>query len=69
MLTVKSPVREIFEKAIRTKTGKFTKNEIMELCPEIGSGSIEQSPKALCDEETLKKEGKARATFYYLAKN
>lgn len=41
MLTVKTPVREIFEIAIRTKTDKFTKNEIMELCPEIGSGSIE----------------------------
>lgn len=41
MLTVKTPVREIFEIAIRTKTGKFTKNEIMELCPEIGSESIE----------------------------
>ncbi len=66
MVGVKQSAREMVEKAVRSKIGKFTKNDIMEMCPEIGRGSVEQSLKALCDEGIIKKEGSARATFYHL---
>ena len=57
---------EMVEKAIKLKIGKFTKSDIMELCPEIGRGSVEQSLKTLCERGIIKKEGSGRATFYYL---
>lgn len=56
---------QMVEKAIKSKIGKFTKSDIMELCPEIGRGSVEQSLKTLCDKGLIKKEGSGRATFYY----
>ena len=65
MLGKKVSARDRVEKAIRSKIGKFTKNDIMELCPEIGRGSVENSLKALCEEGIIKKEGQGRATFYY----
>lgn len=57
---------EMVEKAVKSKLGKFTKSDIMELCPEIGRGSVEQSLKTLCGKGIIKKEGSGRATFYYL---
>ena len=60
--------REMVEKAVKTKLGKFTKSEIMELCPEISKGSVEKALKIMCDEKIIKKEGSARATFYYALK-
>lgn len=57
---------EMVEKAVKSKIGKFTKSDIMELCPKIGRGSIEQSLKKLCEKGVIKKEGSGRATFYYL---
>lgn len=67
MVSGKLSARQMVEKAVKTKIGKFTKADIMELCPEIGRGSVEQSLKTLCEEGLIKKEGKGRATFYYLA--
>lgn len=64
----KLTAREIVENAVRNKLGKFTKNEIMELCPEIGRASIENSLRAMCEEGMIKKEGKGRATYYYAVK-
>ncbi len=57
---------EMVEKAVKSKIGKFTKNDILELCPEIGRGSVEQSLKALCEKGLIIKKGSGRATFYYL---
>lgn len=61
----KMSAREMVEKAIRSKIGKFTKADIVELCPEISKGSVEQTLKKLCDEGKIKKEGIGKATFYY----
>ncbi len=61
----KLSAREMVEKAVNQKLGKFTKSEIMELCPEIGRGSVENALKAMCDEGLIQKQGNARATFYF----
>lgn len=66
MVGKKMSAKDMVEKAVRSKIGKFTKNDIMELCPEIGRGSVENSLKDLCEEGVLKKEGQGRATFYYV---
>ena len=58
-------LEEMVERAVNQKIGKFTKSDIMELCPEIGRGSVENMLKAMCEEGLIKKEGKGRATYYY----
>ncbi len=68
LIGTKMSAREMVEKAVRVKIGKFTKSDIMELCPEIGRASVENSLKAMCEEGLVKKEGKGRATFYYALK-
>ena len=68
LVGTKMTAREMVEKAVKSKIGKFTKSDIMELCPEIGKGSVENSLKAMCEEGLIKKEGKGRATFYYALK-
>lgn len=54
---------EMVEKAVKSKLGKFTKSDIMELCPEIGRGSVEQSLKVLCDKGRIKRKGVAERPF------
>ena len=68
LLETKMTAREMVEKAVKLKIGKFTKSDIMELCPKIGKGSVENSLKVMCEEGLIKKEGKGRATFYYALK-
>lgn len=41
------------------------KNDIMELVPQIGKTSIENSLKKLCEDGLIEKVGKGKATFYY----
>ena len=47
-----------------TLFGKFTKSDIMELCPEIGRESVENALKKLCDDVIIKKHGGGRSVFY-----
>lgn len=65
LVETKMSAREMVEKAVKTKIGKFTKSDILELCPEIGKASVENSLKEMCSEGLIQKEGKGRATFYY----
>jgi Fic family protein len=60
----KLSAKEMVIKAISLKIGKFTKNEIMELCPEISKASVEKSLQELVAEGKIKKFGLARATYY-----
>jgi len=61
----KVTAKEMVEKAVYSKIGKFTKSDIMELCPEIGRGSVENSLKQMCEEGKIVKAGKGRSTYYY----
>lgn len=55
---------EIIRQAAESKLGKFTKADLIELCPTLGKTSVESSIKKLVDEGVLVKHGKGRATFY-----
>ncbi|MCM1364277.1 MAG: Fic family protein [Faecalibacterium sp.] len=55
---------ELVKRAAYGKIGKFTKTEIMELCPTISKASVEISMKKLVDDGTLIKHGNGRSTFY-----
>lgn len=56
--------KEMVIHAVNQKIGKFTKVDIMEMCPEIGSSSVKISLKELCNERVIEKHGVGRATFY-----
>lgn len=60
----KLPAVELVRRAIYGKIGKFTKSDIMELCPTIGKTSVESSIKALVDNGALIKHGAGPSTFY-----
>jgi Fic family protein len=55
---------EMVKKAVSSKLGKFTKSDIMELCPEIGRASVENALKKLCDDGIIEKHGGGRSVFY-----
>lgn len=60
----KLPAVELVRKAILQKLGRFTKQDIIELCPALSVSSIEGSLKKLMDEGEIKREGVGRATKY-----
>ncbi len=60
----KLPATEIVRRAVYRKIGKFTKSEVMELCPTISKASIENAIKQLVEKGLLVKHGSGRSTFY-----
>ena len=60
----KSPATEVVRRAVESRLGKFTKTDILELCPTLGKTSVESSLKKLVDQGVLVQHGKGRATFY-----
>lgn len=60
----KQSAYDIVRNAVTHKIGKFTKNDILELCPTIGKASIENALKKLVEEGILVRHGNGRSTFY-----
>ena len=55
---------EMVRKAISQKLGRFSKQDILELCPSLSISSIEGSLRKLVEEGTLRREGVGRSTKY-----
>ena len=55
---------DIVAKAVATRIGKFTKADIVALCPSISASSVEGSLKKLAKNGVVRKHGDGRATFY-----
>ncbi len=51
-------------KAVQSKIGKFTKREILELCPSVSASTVERHLKKLCANGVISKKGGGRSTFY-----
>lgn len=64
----KLPAVEIVRKATMNKIGRFTKQDIRELCPSLSLSSVEGSLRKLVAEGELKREGTGKATCYYRLK-
>ena len=64
LILAKLPAVEMVRRAAYGKIGKFTKNDIMELCPSIGKTSIENALKNLVENGALNRHGKGKSTFY-----
>ena len=64
IVETKLPAVEKVRKATQNKIGRFTKQDIRELCPSLSISSIEGSLRKLVKEGDLKREGSGKATYY-----
>ena len=60
----KRPALETVRMATMNKIGRFTKQDIRELCPSLSISSIEGSLRALVDSGELRREGSGKNTCY-----
>lgn len=60
----KLPALEMVRKATENKIGKFSKQDIRELCPSLSISSIEGSLRTLVEEGELMRGGSGKATYY-----
>lgn len=64
----KISAEEMVRRASKNKIGKFTKQDIRELCPSLSDSSIEGGLRKLVAFGELKREGSGRATYYFRLK-
>ena len=65
LVEVKKPALETVRLATMNKLGKFTKQDIRELCPSLSISSIEGALRKLVESGEIKREGNGKSTFYY----
>ena len=61
----KLPAVDVVRKATQNKVGRFTKQEIRELCPALSLSSVEGALRKLVASGELKREGAGKNTCYY----
>lgn len=59
---------ETVRKATKQKIGRFTKRDILDLCPSLSVSSVESALRKLVENNELNREGVGRATKYYRTK-
>lgn len=64
MASEKLPTLEIVRRACGQSIGKFTKTDLMALCPTISKSSVENAIKKLIEEDILVRHGSGRAVYY-----
>ena len=65
LVETKMSAVETVRKATQQKIGKFSKQEIYELCPSLSRSSVEGGLRKMVEAGELQKEGNGRATKYY----
>ena len=68
LVEVKLPALEIVRRASMEKVGRFTKQDIRELCPSLSVSSIEGALRKLVATGELKREGAGKNICYYRLK-
>ena len=64
----KLPAIEMVRKATQNKIGRFTKQDIRELCPSLSISSIESALRQMVNTGELKREGTGKSTRYFRLK-
>ena len=64
LVETKRPALETVRLAAQNKIGRFTKQDIRELCPSLSLSSVEGSLRKLVEDGELKRDGKGKNTFY-----
>ena len=65
LIETKRPALDTVRLAVQNKIGRFTKQDIRDLCPFLSLSSIEGALRKLVDAGALKREGKGKNTHYY----
>lgn len=65
LVETKLPALETVRRATMNKVGRFTKQDIRELCPSLSISSIEGAIRKLVVFGELKREGSGKSTCYY----
>lgn len=68
LVEVKLPALETVRKATLNKIGRFTKQDIRELCPSLSISSIEGALRKLVEADEIKREGSGKSTYYFRLK-
>ncbi len=64
VITIKNKAYDIVKDSVDTIIGKFTKREIVNICPSISEKSVEAALKQLLDKGYIMKYGLGKSTFY-----
>jgi predicted HTH transcriptional regulator len=64
IIETKLPAIDMVRKATQNKIGRFTKQDIRELCPSLSISSIEGSLRKLVKSGELAREGTGKSTCY-----
>lgn len=64
IVETKLPALEMVRKASWNKLGRFTKQDIRELCPSLSVSTVEGALRKMVDSGELRKEGSGRSTCY-----
>ena len=65
LVETKLPAIEIVRRAAKNKIGRFTKQDILELCPSLSLSSVEGALRKLVESGELRREGNGKNTCYY----
>ena len=65
LVEAKRSALETVRLAAQNKIGRFTKQDIRELCPSLSLSSVEGSLRKLVEDRELKREGRGKNTFYF----
>ena len=65
LIGVKLSALEIVRRASKNKLGRFNKQDIRELCPNLSDSSIEGALRKMLSYGELKREGKGKNTCYF----
>lgn len=61
---VKSSATDIVRAAVKSRIGKFTKTEILNICPTISKSSVEAGLRELIANDEICRFGSGRSTYY-----
>lgn len=64
IIASKLPAKEMVLKAVQTKIGRLTKQDIRELCPTLSISSVESAMRALIADGVIERYGTGRTTYY-----
>lgn len=65
LVETKLPATETVRRAAQNKIGRFTKQDIRELCPSLSLSSVEGALRKLVESGELRREGNGKNTCYY----
>ena len=65
LVETKLPATETVRRAAQNKIGRFTKQDIRELCPSLSLSSVEGALRKLVESGKLRREGNGKNTCYY----